>query len=1024
MRAVEVSSFSGPDLSNRQDICSSHAFASAMTLDMVRSCVPTPRVCVCVCASCRPAALPPAFYPPHVFVSCVQIIVSCIFAVMESFCPSDAGPDESFQYTIDTTSFRLPKVRFQYDVSPPPPPPTSLAAYEMLVATDPAGFQMARGYLEDIFPRLSDVATSSVGASVGEYIADFTVTPEQLTKAYLSSHGMTKDGIGARVVESKHTGRWRPACKMLWRLFDDRMKASAGTLSRASIDGNPHFDDVTHQSMYDRNMMLYAMIEIKMSLDKDSLSNIEFSTLDMYDTICGIGVGGYRVPVGESEYDTYSFQNGFELDSFSPVVGYGSLETMQSSYLGYATACRQDFAREDVAMQLFCGGIGPSGEGQGTEMRLDAMQRQAYAPFIIQRDRLCNASQDISIEEMLARPPEFTTSLYDTPYRSKFAIDKLLVSPYYRGEEKLTLQRYTLNLRSFVYITSSSNPSVRPGMHRLLDLPVFDDSSCAELPGVDCAPRTSPPAILNPGDAYMASFEASQLHWTGRQMMRRIRCSSYIDAAFTLGLDGGSECMTNPYSRANDTRCYTGNLNLQSRPQLYSSQQWIRTLVAPPPSPPPFSPSPPPPSPTPPHPQPPPSPPYIQPQSELMAAIRAIEEQACTSVYYLTAATRCDRLAVGLTQSVLYEKTALPSPPPGQPIQLSPPPPSPPPVPSLPAGIFNSPILGSRMSTMRVPTNSSSSSRRDVDLYSDGYSANSMQLASMMEVLTRAALADQMAQCSDWQQSAPLPCVSGAFANNCISGMRHCGTDAENSEAPFVDLSLVSVPAARHNRLWAVQIDLPSNAELADLFYHSADAVGGSGYVVDVYRADGSAIACMPQADQTEAAELNSERKITHLCAGGAATDAEIYALDQAHRVRIALVGSYRQLWIKNIVVLEIASANDELELRPPEPPPLPVIPPAPPTPPAVPVGACTFAPREFYIQRTVVRKEPCGLTVDECCYHTRAAFPYANAFELSDTGCCLLVYLVPGASAVVAVRDTPMWGFLGSNAGTGRVDV
>jgi hypothetical protein len=35
MRAVEVSSFSGPDLSRRQDICSSHAFSSAMTLDMV-----------------------------------------------------------------------------------------------------------------------------------------------------------------------------------------------------------------------------------------------------------------------------------------------------------------------------------------------------------------------------------------------------------------------------------------------------------------------------------------------------------------------------------------------------------------------------------------------------------------------------------------------------------------------------------------------------------------------------------------------------------------------------------------------------------------------------------------------------------------------------------------------------------------------------------------------------------------------------------------------------------------------------
>lgn len=55
MRAVEVTSFSGPDLSKRQDICSSHAFATAMTLDMVCSRLANPpplctlsaiRVCV------------------------------------------------------------------------------------------------------------------------------------------------------------------------------------------------------------------------------------------------------------------------------------------------------------------------------------------------------------------------------------------------------------------------------------------------------------------------------------------------------------------------------------------------------------------------------------------------------------------------------------------------------------------------------------------------------------------------------------------------------------------------------------------------------------------------------------------------------------------------------------------------------------------------------------------------------------------------------------------------------------------
>jgi len=63
MRQVEISSFSGPDLTDRKDICSSNVFASAMSLDM--------------------------------------IIVSCIFATMEKACPEDAEADESFQYLVD-----------------------------------------------------------------------------------------------------------------------------------------------------------------------------------------------------------------------------------------------------------------------------------------------------------------------------------------------------------------------------------------------------------------------------------------------------------------------------------------------------------------------------------------------------------------------------------------------------------------------------------------------------------------------------------------------------------------------------------------------------------------------------------------------------------------------------------------------------------------------------------------------------------------------------------------------------------
>ena len=955
-----------------------------------------------------------------------------MFATLEGFCPEDAEADESFQYLVDTTSFELPKVRFEFDVSPPPPPPSTLSMYEILVRTDPHGFQYARAYLDDIFPRLSDVATSSMGATVGENIAKYTVTPNQITKAYLSSNGMTKDGLGARVIESKHTGRWRPACKMLWRLFDDHTKASAGKLSKAYLEGNPHFDpdylDGNPDSMYDRNLMLYAMLEIKMSLDKDSLSKITFSTIGMYDFVCGEYVAGHRVPVEREMFGgTYLFDDGFDLDTFSPIVGHGSLESMQSAYMGYAKECRPGFAKEDLTLQLFCNGI----EGAGREMNLqyDTEIRQELSPFLIQRDRLCNPASRISIEETLAKPPHFGghESLVDTARRSKLAIDGLVVAGADRGQEKLSMRRAKLNMRSFVYITSSTDPAVRPGMHRLLDLPIFDDRSCNKMPGVNCAPWSPntansafrpPELILNPYEAHLTSFEADKdgHHWTGRQMMLKIRCSSYIDK-FTSDQHG---CRLKPYYnlKVHDFPCYDGNLNLVSEPVFYSSEYWVRqALTQPRPRPPPPPPYLPPPSTPPPLPRLPPSPNRVYEQSQIMAEIRVLEEQACTSVYYLTTTTRCERLAAGLTASVLYDKISPPLPPPGDPTILLHLPPSPPPTPFRPTDIRRSPISGAKMSTMRVPTLQPHISQRRPDLYNDGFYVSTLRLRDITTSM-RTIQQNQAVKCSDFQTSSPLPCVSGAFATNCVSGMRHCGTDDENSDRPFVDLTLASIPATRKSRLWSVQINLPDNEELADLFYHSSyPTVGGHGYNIDVFRQDGSNIPCMKQFEQADAAELTTDRTITHLCAGGDAKDSHIHDLDQVHRVRITLIGTYRQIWLKNIEVLEVGTENYALSLRSPMPPPLPGLPP---NPPSHPLQSCEFASQYFYKFHTFVRQESCGITYAECCARTREFFPFANAFEFSDFGCCTLINR-DMTMRVEMVRNTEKWGFLGVDSGTGN---
>lgn len=167
-KAAAESVFAGPELGARRDICVSAAFSSAMSID--------------------------------------EIAQSCVFALMEGFCPDDAEEDQSFAFEIESVNFKLPKIRWAYDVSPPPPPPLTMAAYTRLVQEDPEGFVEVRRQLEDWFPKLSAVATSSIGASVGPYIAEFDVTPMQITRAFMASLHMTPDSLGARVIESKHTG--------------------------------------------------------------------------------------------------------------------------------------------------------------------------------------------------------------------------------------------------------------------------------------------------------------------------------------------------------------------------------------------------------------------------------------------------------------------------------------------------------------------------------------------------------------------------------------------------------------------------------------------------------------------------------------------------------------------------------------------------------------------------------------------------------------------------------------------------
>lgn len=389
-------------------------------------------------------------------------------------------------------------------MSPPPPPPLIAGAYDAIVEDDPEGFFDVRRNLENWFPKLSHVATSSMGAYVGEYIPDFVVTPQQLTSAFLSTVGMEGDSLGARVVQSKHTGRWRYACKKMHEYFAET--TSPGAFSAAFAAGTEE-QATAHTGKWDRNPFLAAMLEIQLSMAGHPLDNAAADPHTLWSRICGGepnrmtkqnefaggGPAGHRVPTREAydpEFATYGFQAAEDvpITDFAPLIAYGSLETLRSQRMLLMYDCPEGFAPEDALAAQFCQKREETGAGEDSGLGKAMETRAGRAPFAIQRNVWCDPHRSVSIEQTVGNPLRFEDPLLDVEMKTRFDVDNPLTVPAdARGEEKLNLDWTMRSLRGWVYVTSSADAFVRAGMYRLADLPLFRAESCNALPATQCS---------------------------------------------------------------------------------------------------------------------------------------------------------------------------------------------------------------------------------------------------------------------------------------------------------------------------------------------------------------------------------------------------------------------------------------------------------------------------------------------------------------------------------------------------------
>lgn len=401
--------------------------------------------------------------------------------------------------------------------------------------------------------------------------------------------------------------------------------------------------------------------------------------------------------------------------------------------------------------------------------------------------------------------------------------------------------------------------------------------------------------------------------------------------------------------------------------------------------------------------------------------------------YWLSSQTRCDLLAAKLQQRYL-ENPSPHAPPPPPYTAPKPPPHPPPPLPGSPTGYYRLAITHAMLSTQFVPGNASATSNRRA-LDGSGLVQAMHRLKQRRELFTETMTHDELAsalaqigslpassraRCTAAMSTAPMPCASGALPGQCIDGLRHCSNAEtydeqayENSLEPRLVLDMDAPSFKRQRYVWAVEIDLPSDHRGERLF-RSLASEGGVGYRIRLLQATGveTNTSCLSMDDQQFTGWQDRVTVQQHLCTHTTVTDEQLYDLAQARYVELTLLGAYRQIYVHEVRVVE-----RELPANMPHPPPLPAPPPAPalpPEPPAAPAPdlaamGCNWQEGVFWdASATLVLEqlqEPCLFTPAQCCASAKELMlsHAVNAFQLSGSGCCTLLFVGDQTATVSA---------------------
>ena len=305
---------------------------------------------------------------------------------------------------MDTITFKLPKVIYDWTANPPPPPPATFGAYHDLAGADPEGMETLREKLLEFWPSLTYVASQTYASNVGrDHTADgkgygpvYYVSRYSMSTAFLStSHYADQDSLAARMVQARFSGMFRFSCKAFVDYMSDPTVAAAGS---SGPTGTSPTDDVEYTATWDRNLLLMAtalyaesfLAETGVPL-RDGYGAHDF----WYDNCVAPNLERSAVPTAtwQTDKDVYGEKDArlteVPLSSFGPLLAYGSLRQLRDLANGGA-GFAEDYVTSDTG---------------GHFARDTAARREWRSPMAVWRDSICNPTYKYSIEDVVGDPP-------------------------------------------------------------------------------------------------------------------------------------------------------------------------------------------------------------------------------------------------------------------------------------------------------------------------------------------------------------------------------------------------------------------------------------------------------------------------------------------------------------------------------------------------------------------------------------------------------------------------------------------